>query len=180
MELSTFREENSYINFGAPNDMNMSRGNPQSDAGCVRIAGYRRLSYVIILIPIVSIIALGIYILAHEAISGFPDRRPVMLFYDLGFAIFLPLTVRPIFWMIKVPLFVRPPVLFIEDGVLIYGRKKAFCAPINDTNVMLSTDGTLFRKLILSSKEGKRLSVPLYVLDKSGPEIIDEVNARRC
>jgi hypothetical protein len=159
--------------------MNFPENKSQSDAGYARIAGYSRVSFIILLAPIIFIIAATLYSVAGDAVSGFPDRRPIMLFYTVGFIILFPLTVRPIFWMIKVALIVRPPVLFIEDGCLVYGRKKTFCASIKDVNVVLSTDGTLSRKLMLSTKDGKRLSVPLFFLDKSGPEIIDAVNANR-
>jgi hypothetical protein len=157
----------------------VSESKSRSGAGYVRIAGYRRVSFLIVLAPIISIIAVGLYFVARDAVSGFPDRRPIALFYTFGCIIFLPLSVLSLFWIIKVALIVRPPVLFIEDGCLVYGSKKAFCASIKDANVVLSPDDRLFRKLMLSSKDGKHLSVSLFFLDKSGPEIIDEVNANR-
>jgi hypothetical protein len=148
------------------------------NTGRIKIAGFKRLSFIVIFTPILSVIAAGLYYLARDVVSGFPDRRPTVMYYAIVSVGLLPFGL-PIIFRAIYPAMVGAPALFIEDGYLIYIRKGHFCIPVKDAEVALTPSDNLFRKLILSVKNGRRTEIGLLIFDKSGSEIIEAVNASR-
>ena len=70
-------------------DRSLSGSKSQSDPGRVKIAGFRRVTFIIILAPIIFVFAVGTYLVIRDVISGFPDRRPVLLSMKLVSPAFL-------------------------------------------------------------------------------------------
>lgn len=155
----------------------------QADAGCIEIAGYRRILIFIFFAPFVALVLAVLSMLAHDAMSGFPDRRPILIFYTAGFlgafALFLAKFSRRALRFLYLVFIARSPALFIEDGFLIYIRKQHFSADVADVDVSLAPSEKGFRRLRVVSRDGKRLSIGLIFLNRSGPEIIDAINANR-
>jgi hypothetical protein len=155
----------------------------QENSGCIEIAGYRRILIFVFIAPYAAVVLVGLNILAHDAMSGFPDRRPILIFYAAGFlgflALFLVKFSRKLFRFLYLVFIARSPALFIEDGSLIYIRKQHFSAPVPDVDVSLGPTYKGFKRLLVVSRSGKRLSIGLVFLNKPGPEIIDAINAHR-
>ena len=155
----------------------------QKNAGCIEIAGYRRIIIFIFIAPFAAFVLAGLSMVAHDAVSGFPDRRPIVIFYAAVFlgslALFIVKFSRKALRFLYLVFIARSPALFIQDGCLIYIRKQHFSAPVADVDVSLGPSYKGFRRLLVVSRDGKRLSIGRIVLNRPGPEIIDAINANR-